>query len=158
MGKKAPSSPSEALVLCLLTGSDSAHRLPCALVVCSSSTSSKPSVSQTSLAGTEQGNSPEPSGRERTKVGSIFTVAVELVSLPRPFTISAWKRAITSSRTSSERRMWYRYLSTWRRARCHEGGRQAPRCSAQLGGRCLHAACAWEVSLFPASGGTAEPS
>lgn len=69
----------------------------------------------------EQGDSPEPSGSERTNDGSIFTVAVGFVSLPRPFTISAWNRAITSSKTSSERRMWYRYLSTCKDERCYSG-------------------------------------
>lgn len=86
-----------------------------------------------------RGNSPEPSGSERTNDGSILTVAVGLVSLPRPFTISAWKRAITSSKTSSDRRMWYRYLSTWKQGSCHLEGTHAAQCSAAgCRGCCFH--------------------
>lgn len=54
-----------------------------------------------------------------TKVGSIFTAAVGLKSLERPFFISLLKRAMTSSSVSSESRMAYRYLSIW-------GGTQHP--------------------------------
>lgn len=57
---------------------------------------------------------PVPSGVDLTKVGSIFTKAVGLVSAPSPFSISFSKRWDTSSRVSSESRMWYRYLSTWK--------------------------------------------
>lgn len=56
---------------------------------------------------------PEPSGMALTNVGSIFTEAVGLVSFPRPFSISAWNRAMMSRRVSSESRMSYRNLSTW---------------------------------------------
>lgn len=55
---------------------------------------------------------PVPSGVDLTKVGSIFTEAVGLVSAPSPFSISFSKRWDTSRRVSSESRMWYRYLST----------------------------------------------
>lgn len=65
-----------------------------------------------------QPHSPEPSGMALTKVGSIFTEAVGLVSFPSPFCISAWNRAMMSKRVSSESRMWYRNLSTWNR---HQG-------------------------------------
>lgn len=54
---------------------------------------------------------PVPSGVDLTKVGSIFTEAVGLVSAPSPFSISFSKRWDTSRRVSSESRMWYRYLS-----------------------------------------------
>lgn len=54
---------------------------------------------------------PEPSGMERTKVGSILTVAVGLVSRLSPFSISLRNRFITSFSVSSDRRMEYRYLS-----------------------------------------------
>lgn len=54
---------------------------------------------------------PVPSGVDLTKVGSIFTEAVGLVSAPSPFSISFPKRWDTSWRVSSESRMWYRYLS-----------------------------------------------
>lgn len=54
---------------------------------------------------------PEPSGMERTKVGSILTVAVALVSRPRPFSSSLRKRVMMSLSVSSEKRMEYRYLS-----------------------------------------------
>lgn len=63
-----------------------------------------------------QPHSPEPSGMALTKVGSIFTEAVGLVSFPSPFSISAWNRAMISKRVSSESRMWYRNLSTWKDA------------------------------------------
>lgn len=111
------------------------HCLPCLLAVLSPSAHNNPSPPQSSTAAMERGNSPEPSGSERTNVGSIFTVAVGFVSLPRPLTISAWKRVITSSRTSSERRRWYRYLSTWGEERCHPGARRllrAQRCRTLL--------------------------
>lgn len=49
-----------------------------------------------------QYHSPVPSGMALTKVGSIFTEAVGLVSFPRPFSISAWNRAMMSKRVSSE--------------------------------------------------------
>lgn len=48
---------------------------------------------------------PEPSGMDLTNVGSIFTAAVGLKSLERPFFISLLKRAITSIRVSSESRI-----------------------------------------------------
>lgn len=48
---------------------------------------------------------PVPSGVDLTKVGSIFTEAVGLVSAPSPFSISFPKRCDTSWRVSSERRM-----------------------------------------------------
>lgn len=57
---------------------------------------------------------PDPSGRDLTKVGSILTVAVGLVSLWSPFSISLRKRPMTSFSVSSDRRMEYRYLSIWR--------------------------------------------
>lgn len=57
---------------------------------------------------------PVPSGVERTNVGSIFTEAVRLVSLPRPLSISLRKRLETSIRFSLDRRRWYRNLSTWK--------------------------------------------
>lgn len=50
---------------------------------------------------------------ERTKVGSILTVAVALVSRPRPFSSSLRKRVMMSLSVSSEKRMEYRYLSIW---------------------------------------------
>lgn len=56
-----------------------------------------------------------------TKVGSIFTEAVGLVSFPRPFCISAWKRAMMSKRVSSESRMWYKNLSTYNRSQGDQG-------------------------------------
>lgn len=49
---------------------------------------------------------PVPSGVDLTKVGSIFTEAVGLVSAPSPFSISFLKRWDTSWRVSSESRMW----------------------------------------------------
>lgn len=49
---------------------------------------------------------PVPSGVDLTKVGSIFTEAVGLVSAPSPFSISFPKRWDTSWRVSSESRMW----------------------------------------------------
>lgn len=48
---------------------------------------------------------PEPSGMALTNVGSIFTEAVGLVSFPKPFSISAWNRAMMSTRVSSESRI-----------------------------------------------------
>lgn len=57
------------------------------------------------VPGSPQLHSPEPSGMALTKVGSIFTDAVGLVSFPRPFCISAWNRAMMSKRVSSESRM-----------------------------------------------------
>ena len=74
-----------------------------------------------------------------TKVGSIFTEAVGLVSFPRPFCISAWNRAMMSKRVSSERRMWYRNLSTWNRVQSDQGWR--------LGAPALHSRL-----LIPTSG------
>ena len=56
-------------------------------------------------AKSQPAHSPEPSGMALTKVGSIFTEAVGLVSFPRPFCISAWNRAMMSKRVSSESRM-----------------------------------------------------
>ena len=86
-----------------------------------------------------QPHSPEPSGMALTKVGSIFTEAVGLVSFPRPFCISAWNRAMMSKRVSSERRMWYRNLSTWNRVQSDQGWR--------LGAPALHSRL-----LIPTSG------
>lgn len=48
-----------------------------------------------------------------TKVGSILTVAVGLVSRPSPFSISLRKRAMMSRSVSSENRMAYKYLSIY---------------------------------------------
>ena len=76
---------------------------------------------RSSVPGRPQPHSPEPSGMALTKVGSIFTEAVGLVSFPRPFCISAWNRAMMSKRVSSERRMWYRNLSTWNRVQSDQG-------------------------------------
>lgn len=56
-------------------------------------------------------SSPEPSGMDLTKVGSILTVAVGLVSRASPFSISLRKRDMMSRRVSSENRMAYKYLS-----------------------------------------------
>lgn len=58
-------------------------------------------------------DSPEPSGMDRTKVGSILTDAVGLKSRERPFFISFLKRVRMSIRISSESLMAYRYLSIW---------------------------------------------
>lgn len=55
---------------------------------------------------------PDPSGVERTCVGSIFNAAAALLSTERPFFISAWKRAEMSLSWSSWRCMAYRNLST----------------------------------------------
>lgn len=69
-----------------------------------------------------------------TKVGSIFTAAVGLVSFPRPFCISAWKRVMMSKRVSSESRMSYRNLSTWNRRQGDQGcllGAGGGLCSSQ---------------------------
>lgn len=61
-----------------------------------------------------QKHQPEPSGIERTKVGSIFRAAVEFVSRPSPLTISLRNCCAMSSKVSSENRMEYKYLSIWR--------------------------------------------
>lgn len=47
---------------------------------------------------------PVPSGMDLTKLGSIFTEAVGLVSAPRPFSISFRNRSEMSRRVSSESR------------------------------------------------------
>lgn len=60
---------------------------------------------------------PDPSGVERTCVGSIFTEAAALLSDESPFLISAWKRAEISISWSSWRRMAWRNLSTFGKAR-----------------------------------------
>lgn len=56
---------------------------------------------------------PEPSGMDLTKVGSILTLAVGLVSRPKPLSISLRKRPMMSRSVSSEKRMEYRYLSIY---------------------------------------------
>lgn len=56
---------------------------------------------------------PDPSGMDLTKVGSILTVAVGLVSRRSPFSISLRNRFMMSFSVSSEKRMEYRYLSIW---------------------------------------------
>lgn len=59
-------------------------------------------------------SSPVPSGIDRTNVGSIFSEAVALVSLPSPSTSSVLNRCMMSNSVSSENRMEYRYLSIWK--------------------------------------------
>lgn len=48
---------------------------------------------------------PDPSGMDLTKVGSILTVAVVLVSRPSPFSSSRRNRHLMSCSVSSEKRM-----------------------------------------------------
>lgn len=56
---------------------------------------------------------PDPSGVDRTCVGSILTTAAALLSADRPFFISARKRLEMSLSCSSPRRIACRNLSTW---------------------------------------------